>query len=614
MCTPFRSQGRSNRFFSLVVVGLTWSVLAATAPVSADRPSAMKLFPEETLVFVRTPNAQEFIERFKETATGRMARDPHLKPLVDQLYGDAGELYAEKAEEKLGVSWEELQQLPTGEVAFAVVEHPDREQALLLVEPGDQPNIVKKLVEKSINDLRESGIDISTEKISGVEVTVVREADTKESKFGLFEKDGTIVVATHPDVMRAVLSHWGDGDAADDSAGAGDEEASHYSGRTLAENPQFASIVRHCRRPQDPPPQLIFYADPVGFFRQAARNNAGPRVAVAMFPALGIDGLLGIGGSVTFAAGQYDDLTHVDLLLQNPRAGVLQLIAFEPGDTTPQPWVPAAIESYMTWHWNVAATYDKLIELVDRFRGEGSTEKLIADILSERLGVDFPTQVIDNLAGRFSWVVSYDKPARMNSQRSLLAAELRDEAFAAETLQTTIDRYPDLFQKRQFGDVGYWAVVPEWLKNMPEEDRPFEPCVAILDGYLFASASCQSIERLVAARDGTVERLVDSADYKLVMERLGRETTGVRPAMFSFGRFEETLRHWYDLLSSDQTRDSLEEVGKKNPLLAALAKTLAEHELPPFEVLARYVAPGGGILYDTDTGLHGFTFTLRKEE
>jgi len=291
----------------------------------------------------------------------------------------------------------------------------------------------------------------------------------------------------------------------------------------------------------------------------------------------------------------------------------LQLIAFEKGETKPQPWVPASVETYMTTYWNAASMYEKLIALIDRFQYPGATEKFVAEKLSEPLGIDFPTQVIDNQAGRLTLLAGYEKPARMNSQRHLLAIELNDEKFAADTLQTVIDKYPDQFVKRQFGDVTYWEVGPQSLRDMPEAERPFLPCVAILEGNLILSGSPQLVEQVVAARDGTVDRLVDSDSYKRMVEVLGQETGGKPPVMFSIGRFEETLRHWYDLLASEETRSQLEEHKKDNPFLAALAETLAENELPPFDVLARYAAPSGAIMYDTDTGLHMISFTLRNE-
>jgi hypothetical protein len=48
-------------------------------------------------------------------------------------------------------------------------------------------------------------------------------------------------------------------------------------------------------------------------------------------------------------------------------------------------------------------------------------------------------------------------------------------------------------------------------------------------------------------------------------------------------------------------------------MLGALAELLEQNKLPPFEVLAPYFAPGGGILYDTENGYHGISFSLRNE-
>jgi hypothetical protein len=599
---------------------LALPLLAAGSPALAERPSTMKLFPEETFVYVRTPDAHEMVERFKQTSTGRLARDPQLKPLVDKLYGEVGNLYADKAQDKLGVTWDELQQLPHGEVAFALVSRSTHQPAiLLLVDQGDAPNVARRLLDKLIEQETKNWGPPTTETIEGVKVTVIRHGDDQTKMLGLFEKDNTVVMANDSEVLREVLRHWGPGDAETSTDAKADEaedaasQKSVYSGRTLAENASFAAILRQCRREQDPPPQLIFFADPIGFIRQEAKGNAGMQIATATFPALGVDGILGVGGTLAWATGRYDDISQLHVLLQNPRAGVLQLIAFESGDTKPQAWVPASAESYMTTYWNAAGMYDKLITLIDRFQYPGATEKFVAEKLSEPLGIDFPTQVIDNLAGRITLLAGYEKPARMNSQRHLLGIELNDEEFAKDALQTIIDKYPDLFEKRQFGKMTYWETGPKELRDMPDDERPFTACAAIFEGNLYLSGSRQLLERVVAAHDGTADRLVDSADYKRMVEVLGQETSGRPPALLMIARFEETLRHWYDLLSSEETRSKLEERSENNPFFAALAETLAEHELPPFEVLARYAAPSGGIIYDTDNGLHGISFTLRNE-
>jgi hypothetical protein len=152
------------------------------------------------------------------------------------------------------------------------------------------------------------------------------------------------------------------------------------------------------------------------------------------------------------------------------------------------------------------------------------------------------------------------------------------------------------------------------MRDRPEEERRANPFVGIMDGYLFFGGSINKFERCVAARDGTADRLADSDDYTRAKAVIGRETAGTTPVMFSMSRFEETVRQWYDLLASPKTRETIDEKKVKNPFLAALAETLDQHQLPPFEVLAPYLAPGGGIFYDTDSGYHGISFTLRNAE
>ena len=602
--------------------------MALCGSAMAERPSAMKLFPEETVVFLRLKNANEFGEKFQETSLGRMIQDPQLKPFVESLYGKAGDVYAEHAQEKVGVSWEDLKNLPKGEVAFGVIAQPHGRPALLLiVDQGDQASVADKLVDRALDLAEKSAKEISTEKIGDVEVTVVRTEGRRNRTFGLFERDNTIVVATELNVLRNVLWHWDHPGEAPPSAVAAEKPADvkdkekeksdkpneepFVPSRTLAENTRFATIVKECRRPQDPPPQLLLFLDPISLARNIGRQSGGMQMALAMMPMLGIDGLSGIGGAVTYATDEYDNLTQVHVLLENPRSGILQLPAFENGDTTPQAFVPKDIETYFTWSLNARTTFDRGLALAERFGAKDAADRFIKDKLSEKLGIDVPTQIIDNLKGRFTWLIGYDRPASIQSRQQIIVAELNDEKAATEALKTVVAKYPEIFEEKHFGNVTYYAILPNRLKDLPPDERPANPFAAITDGYLFLGTSDQIFEQCITARDGTVERLADSDDYKRATQVLNRETAGKTPVMFSTTRFEETIRHWYDVLTSPKTRAQLEEHKDKNPVLAALAETLDQNKLPPFDTLLPYFAPSGGILYDTDNGYHGISFQLR---
>lgn len=606
----------------------------------------MKLFPEESVVFIRLANAHEFGERFSETGTGRMIRDPQLKPFVENLYGGIGRVYTEEVQEKLGISWDDLKNLPKGEVAFAVVARPDARPALLLlIDQGDEPSVAERFVNRALEIAGERGAEFSTEEIADVEVTVVRDPERERRQLGFFQRENTIVAATDPDVLRQVLWAWdgADPDAAekygrktnrsesngdDDDSNSDNEgddadaetegeesakEAEFIPGRTLAENDRFVAILRTCRRQQDPPPNLIWFVDPIEVVRGFGRNNSGVQFAMGLLPALGADGLMAIGGAATYATGQYDDLHQLHVLLENPRSGVLQLPAFESGDTAPPVFVPHAVETYMGLRWNLRTTYDRLVALVDQYRYEGATEKFMKERISDKVGVDVPTEIFDNLTGRFAWTIAYERPARLRGQQHTIAAELKDVEAMQETVKKIMEKYPDVFEERKFGNVTYHAILPPGLREMEEDERPAEPFFAIMDGWLFAGGSCKLFEQCIAARDGTVERLIDSDDFVRMTEVLGRETAGQTPVIFSISRFEETLRQWHGLLMSEEVRALIEEHREDNKVLAALSDAMEESELPPFEVLAPYLAPGGSILYDTDNGYHAIGFTLRNE-
>jgi hypothetical protein len=626
------------------LLATTLALVILSGAAVAERPSAMKLFPEESLVFIRLANAHEFGDRFQKTSMGRMIRDPKLKPFVESLYGKAGELYAKEVEGKLGITWDDLKKLPKGEVAFAVVAREHKMPALLLlIDEGDEPSVADKLVDKALDYADKRGGDFSTEKIGDVEVTVVRDKNNQNRALGVFERENTIVVATDPNLLRGVLWHWdhpdgkGSGDAQPSAKAepkSGEVEASNEAakkdqkskkpeeefvpGLTIAQNTRFAAIVRECRRKQDPPPQLLFFIDPVTLIHKLSARNPGSQFVMGFFAPLGVDGIIGMGGALTYATEQYDDLSQFHILLENPRSGVLQLPAFEPGDTSPQKFVPLANETYLAWNCNLRTTYDRLVTLVDRFGSKGMVDKFVKEKISDKIGIDILTQVLDNLKGRFTWVIGYDKPASMNSRQHVVAAELKDEKAMTATLQTLVSKHPDMFEEKHFGNVTYYAFIPRGIKEKPEEDRPANPFVGIMDGYLFVGSSKQQFERCVAARDGTEPRLVDSEDYARTSQVIGRETAGSRPIVFSMGRMEESMRHWYEILTSPKLREMLTDGGRnakaaKNPILVALAECLEKNELPPFDVLTPYFAPGGGILYDTDNGYHGISFTLRNK-
>ena len=130
---------------------------------------------------------------------------------------------------------------------------------------------------------------------------------------------------------------------------------------------------------------------------------------------------------------------------------------------------------------------------------------------------------------------------------------------------------------------------------------------------LFIGTSTKLFEQMVFTFQGDAPRLAGSTEYDRVAATLSKETVGLRPAIFLMSRPDLDIQFWYDLLTSDKTRAQIDEAAAGNETLERFAKILREGGLPPFATFKKYLAPGGGILYDTDNGFHGITFSLRGE-
>ncbi|MEZ6096598.1 MAG: hypothetical protein R3C03_20610 [Pirellulaceae bacterium] len=93
------------------------SLLAQT-----ERMPSEKLLPETTVAYVQIANFREFVQKSQDSNFGRMLADEKIAPLVEDLYGQAKDAF-EDFKEQIGLEWDDLEQLPHGEICFAVIAH-----------------------------------------------------------------------------------------------------------------------------------------------------------------------------------------------------------------------------------------------------------------------------------------------------------------------------------------------------------------------------------------------------------------------------------------------------------------------------------------------------------
>lgn len=598
--------------YRLFVAVATVALLAC--PAWADRPGAAELLPESTLAFLRIRDAQELVEKFQQTNGGKMFQDEEIQPLLEHLYGSAKEAYGD-VEERVGLSLDQLLALPQGEISIAVVAPTEGPPAIaILFEAGDNVEDAKSLLARGEELAAEGGVEKTTEKIGDVTLNIYEGVGPQNRTMCQFEKEGVIGITSDVALAEVMLNIW-----------TGRETEI----KTLAEKDEFNTIMSKCQGTKDEPPQLAFFVDPVNIARTVSRGNVGAQTAMALLPALGLDGLKGIGGSVILAAEEFDTIAHIHVSLDSPRAGAIEALALDSGDTTPEDWVPNDVVSYNTICWDVKKTFLKTEQLYDSFTSEGELRGMIESNISREIGVDAVEDIIMQVDGRGTWISWIEPPARINSQANLIALRVKDREAAWETVSTILGNDEERYEEREFKGVTYFydTEAPDLDQQRRERIEAREgdpeaariglrsptPCVGLLDDYIVGTDSEELLKKIITTKSRPENSLAKDLEYKAVAAKIRRHSKGGKPGMIRFERPDAALKNLYDVVVADDTRATLSRQAENNRFFQSLDSALTEHPLPDFEVLKKYVAPTGAMLTNDDTGFHYMLFSLKRE-
>lgn len=627
------------------------SLLTVSAAVgqSETRPTAPRLLPADSMAYFRIDDTTQFRQTMRESSAGQMAADPQVRPLVSQVYTGAEELLASLSE-RLGVTMDELLSISQGELSVALIptdaetrmkrmadtpkttesssesstkkraaadESPEairerlqqkrREQQLTtrlsfgvvaIIESGDQTPVLRRLMENVEQQLTQNGnFHRSVLSEQQVEIVSLQRGNRPESMHYLIHQD-TLVIGSDRDAVRNVLLRWKD--QLDDDR--------------LSGNTNFTTVMSHCVGTEETRPQVTYYVDPYRILNTVTASGGGAGMFMFIVQNLGLEGIKGIGGSSFVGGKRFESITHVHLLLDSRRGGVLSVIRPKQGSVGPPAFVPADATGFMAINWDVDKTLDAARRVYDQIRGEGSFNEDLFQKANQRLKIDLQADLFSQLTGRFTTSNWIETPARLGSQVNCFAAELKDPATAAESLAKAMANLPE-WKAETFAGVklfaGREAKIPEAMR---EYLRQGQPHVAILGEHLVYSDSRQFMHQLITTQTGGGPGpITNLIEYDLIAGELSGKLDGRAPFMFAFTRPEESFRALYEMLQNPQMRQGLRQLAESNPVAKMFHQALEDNALPPLSVFTQYMAPAGSFAYDDTSGLHMASFGLKKE-
>jgi hypothetical protein len=407
---------------SLFVLGL--STITNQIAAQNTRPATDTLLPETTVLYIQMQDIRQFMQEMSKTNFGQMFQDEKVAPLVDDLYNQARDAFSDYQDE-IGVSWDDIAGFPTGEICFAVIapRRADAQYAMFIdVEPESSAanNVMSRLEELA----EDSGADIEVEEGEEVEFITYRRDD---NVFTRFQIENTMIMTSDRKLAEQIVDRW-QGREVDKI-------------RPLSENRKFITIMNRCRGTKEAPPDMRFFMDPIEMAKALTRGNVGAQTAINFLPALGLDGLLGIGGSAIFDDKEFESISHMHVLLANPRAGIIRMLALKPGNYRPDEWVPANAASYISTSWDVRQMFAELRTMVDFFSSEGTFDSQVEQNIEQQLDINFEEDFLKVLDGRFTFLTWYDPDtAAVNSQVNGFGIGIKDTEKAITLLEKIRER------------------------------------------------------------------------------------------------------------------------------------------------------------------------------
>ena len=582
----------------------------------AQRPSAPKLFSQKTLLYARIDDTRELKAKMAQTSLGRIYEDPQIKPIIGSFYSTFSNL-VQGMQQAVGVNLDELLSIPNGELAIGLVPTKGNPVFCALVEAGEELPAVELMIGRLESAIATGGGVKTTKEIGKITVNQIKNGTREDRQLGFFLNSGVLVVCSNAEYAETLALIW---------------QGSGIDHKSLADNREFTTIMSRCVGTAGERPQASFYVNPLAMYREFSKSNGSSLIVLTTLKTLGIDGIKGIGGSAIFAPNDFDSIIHAHLLLDTNRRGALRAVRPKSGSTEPELWVNDKVSGYNTMNWDFAKSIKAIAEIVDSFGGENTFENNVITRGSSQIGIDLRKDFLDLLDDRISLAQLILPTKKIDGQSNLVGIHVKD----SQRVKT--DVLPRLFDKlktndskwnsKSIGDstVYYRDADGERTRSNDSNEtnegirrravrvgRNPQPCFAVVGSELLASDAIESLETAIATHSSGDDLLSDAIEYKLIRDRIKAQLKDKETSIMQYQRPEESLRLFYDTANNPENIKSLESMAANNPFFTALLTALKDKTLPPFEVIAKYLAPSGGFVVEEEDGLHYMSFSLRRE-
>ena len=435
---------KSAPFFRMI---LSLLAIVLAVPARAVDPSE-NLLPATTKGFVSTPNLGDAEAKLLDTELGKMFSDPLMQPFMEDLEKQI-KSRLDKTGVRLGVTFDDIKEANSGEVALAVVQPNPKDKhshaTVLIIDVTGKEAAAKTLLGKvAANQAAKQGVK-SHAKAGDIELTIFTHplmvGETVADQAVYFQHGDQIVLTDNKSVAEGIAGRFGKV-AADSLAKV---SAFEYS---MAKNAKAAGETK---------PNVRWFIEPFGYVEVSRAINGGRRKRgrdlLKILANQGFNAVQGMGGNVFFSTGSEEILhrTFVYAPAVVRKEGdkstdkynlAMRMLNFKNSEEIAPPgWVPADAATYITFHMDLKKAFHYSESLVDEYAGDKGVFKAMWDNMrSDPSGpmIDIEKELINHLGERVTLVSDVKIPVDQKSERLIVAVELlgpKSAKIVTETLE-----------------------------------------------------------------------------------------------------------------------------------------------------------------------------------
>ncbi len=649
-----QTQFRRATTFALILIGFASLGFAA-------QPSDT-LLPRTTKGFLSVPDVEVLIDHWNRTELGQLVADPKMKPFVDD-FRDQMQRKLTHTGQRLGLTMRDLQGVPGGEVAMAIIRPAqDKAASALLVDITGHRAQADRLLKKVDANLKAKGAKARSKTIGGTAVTIYdlpKGANRPRGGRAFYAiKSDMLLVTDDESVLAGMLGRFGGGK---DSL----QWVDAYIHVMARAREKAAAII----------PQVVWFIEPFGLVETLRLTSPKRRRGTDMLKILarqGFTAIKGVGGFVNFSAGRYEFL-HRTAIYAPPIAGgakgekyelAARLLDFPNSKLADPPaWVPREIATYLNFNLKTKKAFTAagllinevahdptfIDDLLDNLKNDpnGPQVDIENDIITLLDGLQVDGQAVAGqvIAGQVIVVTDYQLPITPKSERMVVAVKTSDSVQLAKTINRVLKGDPNATRRICNGHV-------IWEIESDDDDLPPPPAVQIPNiggaaippigpgagtaapkqaakipnsaitvahGYIMRATHIDFLKKVLVAANGA-KSLGYAVDYQMVvaeMKNLGAGKNSFR----HFSRTDEEIRPTYELIKSGQMPISetlfgrmlnrifdngQEDIPRKQQIDGA--------KLPKYDLVRRHLGPGGTFVTTHSDGWLSIGFMLRKQQ